>query len=128
MATAIVTTPQQAAHDDPEHVEQAARLDAINSALDASGLRPDLIELAAQPASVAQILAAHAPHVIETIRRASVQGGGWLDQDTYTCAGSLDAALLAAGAAVQAVEAVVTERVSNAFALVRPPGHHATPF
>jgi acetoin utilization deacetylase AcuC-like enzyme len=128
MPTAIVTTPRHAAHDDPEHVEQAARLDAINAALDASGLRPDLLELTAQPASLAQILAVHVPHVVDTIRRATARGGGWLDQDTYTCAGSLDAALLAAGAAVQAVEAVVTGGVSNAFALVRPPGHHATPF
>jgi acetoin utilization deacetylase AcuC-like enzyme len=47
--------------------------------------------------------------------------------DTYTTSGSWEAAQLAAGAAVTAVEAVVTGRVSNAFALVRPPGHHATP-
>jgi acetoin utilization deacetylase AcuC-like enzyme len=128
MRTAIVSTPRHAAHDDSEHVEQAARLDAINVALDGSGLRPDLLELVSQEASIAQILATHAPLVVETIRLAAAQGGGWLDQDTYICPGSLDAALLAAGAAVQAVEAVVGGRASNAFALVRPPGHHATPF
>ncbi|HEX5692679.1 MAG TPA: histone deacetylase, partial [Roseiflexaceae bacterium] len=49
-------------------------------------------------------------------------------QDTYTTSGSYDAALLAAGAAVAAVDAVADGRAQNAFALVRPPGHHATPY
>jgi acetoin utilization deacetylase AcuC-like enzyme len=57
----------------------------------------------------------------------SARGAVWLDQDTYLTAGSLDAALMAAGAAAEAVEAVVRGQASNAFALVRPPGHHATP-
>jgi len=48
-----------------------------------------------------------------------------LDADTAVSRGSLAAAYLAAGAAVDAVEAVVSGKGSNAFALVRPPGHHA---
>jgi acetoin utilization deacetylase AcuC-like enzyme len=128
MPTAIVTNPRHAAHDDPEHVEQAARLAAIHAAIDASGLRADLLELAPRPATVEQALTVHMPRVIETIRRATAQGGCWLDQDTYTCASSQDVALLAAGAAVEAVEAVTMGHVSNAFALVRPPGHHATSY
>jgi acetoin utilization deacetylase AcuC-like enzyme len=128
MPTAIATNPRHAAHDDPEHVEQAARLAAIHAAIDASGLRADLLELAPRPATVEQALTVHRPRVIETIRRATAQGGSWLDQDTYTCASSLDVALLAAGAAVEAVEAVIMGHVPNAFALVRPPGHHATSY
>jgi acetoin utilization deacetylase AcuC-like enzyme len=48
-----------------------------------------------------------------------------LDGDTATSAGSVDAAYLAAGAAIEAVEAVVSRTHRRAFAAVRPPGHHA---
>ncbi|MBK9712621.1 MAG: histone deacetylase [Kouleothrix sp.] len=126
MPTAIVTNPRHALHDEHDHVEQAVRLEAIERAIDESGLRDDLVEIMPLPASAAQILAVHHPRVIEIVRAASARGGRWLDQDTYTTAGTLDAALLAAGAAVRAVEAVISGQVSNAFALVRPPGHHAT--
>jgi acetoin utilization deacetylase AcuC-like enzyme len=50
-----------------------------------------------------------------------------LGADTYIMPGSWEAARMAAGAAATAVEAVLTGQVSNAFALIRPPGHHATP-
>jgi acetoin utilization deacetylase AcuC-like enzyme len=127
MPTALITTPCHAEHDDPEHVERDVRLDAIDRAIEGSGLRPDLLELTARPASEQQVLAVHDRRVPETLRHAVAQGGRWLDQDTYTTAGSLDAAFFAAGAALDAVEAVVTGCASNAFALARPPGHHATP-
>jgi acetoin utilization deacetylase AcuC-like enzyme len=126
MPTAIVTNPRHALHDEHDHVEQAVRLEAIERAIDESGLRDDLVEIMPLPASAAQILAVHHPRVIEIVRAASARGGRWLDQDTSTTAGTLDAALLAAGAAVRAVEAVISGQVSNAFALVRLPGHHAT--
>src|SRR5262245_51699627 len=127
MSTAIVSSQLHTAHDDPEHVEQAARLAAINAAIDASGLRPDLLELTPRTATSEQILAAHHPRVLEVVRRLSARGAVWLDQDTYLTEGSFDAACMAAGAAIQAVEAVVRGQATNAFALVRPPGHHATP-
>jgi acetoin utilization deacetylase AcuC-like enzyme len=50
-----------------------------------------------------------------------------LDPDTATSPGSWEAARLAAGAAIEAVRATMTGRARNAFALVRPPGHHAEP-
>lgn len=127
MPTAIVTNPRHATHDEAEHVEQAVRLAAIERALDASGLRADLLELTPQPASAAQILAVHEPRVVEVVRAAAARGGRWLDQDTYTTAGTLEAALHSAGAAIRAVEAVLSGQASNAFAITRPPGHHATP-
>jgi acetoin utilization deacetylase AcuC-like enzyme len=127
MRTAISTNPVHALHDEQEHVEQAARLLAIGSAIDASGLRPELLELAPRAASAEQIFATHHPRVLEVVRRLAERGGAWLDPETYLTAGSLDAALMAAGAAVQAVEAVIRGQASNAFALARPPGHHATP-
>jgi acetoin utilization deacetylase AcuC-like enzyme len=127
MATAIVTNPRHALHDEREHVEQAARLQAVEQALAASELPADLLILAPQPANLAHILAVHDTRVIEIVRAAAARGGRWLDQDTYTTAGTLDAALLSAGAALRAVEAVLSGQASNAFAISRPPGHHATP-
>jgi acetoin utilization deacetylase AcuC-like enzyme len=128
MTTTIITNPRHAAHDEPRHVEQAARLDAIEAAIDASDLRADLLELAPRPASEQHILAVHEPRLLAAIRATTAHERAWLDADTYTTAGSYEAALLAAGAAVQAVEAVVGGHATNAFALVRPPGHHATPY
>jgi acetoin utilization deacetylase AcuC-like enzyme len=128
MTTAIITNPQHAAHDEPRHVEQAARLAAIEAAIDASGLRADLLELAPQPAGERQILAVHEPRLLAAVRSTMAHERAWLDADTYTTSGSYEAALLTAGAAVKAVEAVVGGQAANAFALVRPPGHHATPY
>jgi acetoin utilization deacetylase AcuC-like enzyme len=52
----------------------------------------------------------------------------WLDEDTTAVSkGSIEAAEVAAGTAVKAVEAVVKDKAGSAFALVRPPGHHAEP-
>ncbi|HET9223333.1 MAG TPA: histone deacetylase, partial [Roseiflexaceae bacterium] len=113
---------------EPRHVEHAARLTAIEAAIDASGLRADLLELAPYPATEQQILAVHEPRMLAAVRSTMAHERAWLDADTYTTAGSYEAALLAAGVAVQAVEAVVGGRATNAFALVRPPGHHATPY
>lgn len=100
---------------------------AVGAALDASGLRPDLLELPPLAAADEHIRAVHQPSMIELVRWTATQTGLWLDQDTYTTLGSWDAARYAAGGAIQATEAVVSGRASNAFALVRPPGHHATP-
>lgn len=125
MTTAIVTSPRHTAHDHPEHVEQAARLYTIMDAIDRGDLRGELLELAAAPASESQILAAHHPYLLEVIERAAARGS-WIDADTYTTTESLDAAIMAAGAAVRAVDAVLSGAASNAFALARPPGHHAT--
>jgi len=126
MQTAIVTHPGHSAHDMPDHVEQAARLYAIDQALNRSGLRSELLELASLPASESQIMVAHHPRLLHVVERGSARGG-WLDQDTYVTSGSLETAVIAAGAAVRAVDAVLNGEADNAFALVRPPGHHATP-
>ena len=125
MTTAIVTNPRHAAHDAADHVEQAARLHAIIEAIERSGLLSDLLALEPLAASESQILAAHHPHLLQVVERASARSG-WLDQDTYTTEGSLEAAIMAAGAAIRAVDAVLGGEATNAFALVRPPGHHAT--
>jgi acetoin utilization deacetylase AcuC-like enzyme len=61
------------------------------------------------------------------MERFMARGGGHIDADTVVSGASWEAALRAAGAAVEAVEQVSDGRLDNALCLVRPPGHHATP-
>jgi acetoin utilization deacetylase AcuC-like enzyme len=61
------------------------------------------------------------------MRAFMASGGGHIDADTVVSADSWEAASRAAGAAVEAVDGVSAGRLDNAFCLVRPPGHHATP-
>ena len=68
------------------------------------------------PASEEDVLRCHTPALVERVRSFR----GWLDGDTVCTETSYDAALLAAGAAIEAVR-------RGGFALVRPPGHHARP-
>jgi acetoin utilization deacetylase AcuC-like enzyme len=67
-------------------------------------------------------------HNAEYIARLADTAGKdytYLDPDTQTCPGSFEAALLAAGGLCQAISLVCSGDLDNAFALVRPPGHHA---
>jgi acetoin utilization deacetylase AcuC-like enzyme len=65
------------------------------------------------------------PYVQGLFEAAPLEGLVAIDEDTSLSPGTLEAALCSAGAAVQAVDEVVTGKVSNAFSAMRPPGHHA---
>ncbi len=127
MTTALIINNEHSIHDEPRHVERAARLQAIMEALEESTLLDEVLSIPELPATDKQILAVHSIHQFETIRMASLHEHMWLDQDTYTTGGTLNAARMSAGTAIQAVDAVISKRATNAFALTRPPGHHATP-
>src|SRR5450432_3865648 len=124
MSTLILTDRRLLGHDaGPGHPESPARLQAILG--DLEGAPPDgVVFETPRAATAAEIDAVHAP-----AHRALLQGlegkRARLDDDTSVSEGSWEAASLAAGAAVGAVEAVWSGRAENAFALVRPPGHHA---
>ncbi|HMP39491.1 MAG TPA: histone deacetylase [Roseiflexaceae bacterium] len=117
---------RHAAHDEPRHVERAARLLAITEALEAAGLLHDLVALDAPPADEALVRSVHSASMVDLVRWSATHQGLWIDHDTYTTSASWDAALHGVGAAIRATEAVVLGTCNNAFALVRPPGHHAT--
>lgn len=127
MTTAIFRTTSHTHHDEPRHVEQAARLIAVEQALAASGLLAQAQVAVAAPARERDIRAVHSTRVVETLQYISLEGEAWLDSDTYVMLGSWEAAQQGAGAAIEAVDALVSGRAANAFALTRPPGHHATP-
>jgi acetoin utilization deacetylase AcuC-like enzyme len=128
MAETVILTDQSFdAHTWHGHVEVAARLEAVRAAITVSGLRSSLHNLTPRPAPDSALEAVHTPQMLRLVRQMASYGGGQFDSDTYVTADSWEAASLAAGAAVGAVDAVAGGRYGRAFALVRPPGHHATP-
>ncbi len=114
-------------HDTGGHVEGKDRLTAINTVLNKLQIKEKLFTIAPRPATIDQIAAVHDREYIRELRSEVESGGGWLDPDTYASPGSFNAALYAAGGLMNAVDAAMNKKVSGAFALVRPPGHHATP-
>jgi len=127
MSTAIVYHPLYLEHYQPGHPESPERLEAIMAALEASPLKARLTSLEPKPVSLERLERVHTPEYVARIRKLAATGGdAWRGGETYVCPRSYDAALLAAGGIVTLVEAVVQGVVSNGFALVRPPGHHAS--
>jgi acetoin utilization deacetylase AcuC-like enzyme len=114
-------------HDDPGHPENARRLRAILALLGRTNILTELTAIQGRAASDGEIMAVHRRALMEQLQILAYEGGGSIDGDTYVTSDSWTAVTLAAGAVLRATEAVVQGEVPNAFALVRPPGHHATP-
>ncbi len=74
-----------------------------------------------------QLTAVHPAGYVDEIRSVSESGGGALDPDTITSAGSYEAALHAAGGACALVDALLGGEAGVGFSALRPPGHHAEP-
>ena len=126
MNVGFVYDPIYLRHDTGQHVENARRLEAIISHLEQTGLKQQLKPIKPRPATVAELSLVHNEQHISHVQEVAQRGGGWLDGDTVMSPDSYEAALYAAGGTIAAVEAVVRGEVNSAFALVRPPGHHAT--
>ena len=107
------------------HPERPARLEAVLSGIARAGLADALVPVEPRPATVAELSAVHPREHLEALEQFCLAGGGHLDADTSASAGSWDAAVLAAGAGLDAVERLDRGEADAAFCAVRPPGHHA---
>jgi acetoin utilization deacetylase AcuC-like enzyme len=123
MVTALITHKAFYDHITPQgHPEQVARLDAVLGAL--GGM--DLLRVNAPLAADDDLLRAHPKGHVDAIK-AAAPSEGWrsLDADTHMSIGTLEAAYRAVGGVIKAVDLVMAGEAGNAFAAVRPPGHHA---
>ena len=126
---ALLYDPAVLEHQPPEgHPERPARVIEVMALLEQSGVLERLTRLPVMPATRKQLERVHAAKYLDFVENVVAQGGGYLDAgDTVVSAGSWDAATAAAGASIGAVDAVMTGGMDAAFAVMRPPGHHAPP-
>jgi len=118
----LISDERMLLHDPgPGHPECAERLEAVTQAL--QGLE-DTTWAQPEPATRAQIERVHEAAYVDLVESYRGRSGA-LDPDTATSPDSVEAAYLAAGAALDAVTEVVSGHYRHAWALVRPPGHHA---
>ena len=125
MPSVFLAHPSSLEHLTGRHPEQPARITAIERELagrDWLGFE----RISSPPAQRELLTAVHAPEYVSMIEQVVAAGGGALDLDTVASAGSLDAALHAAGGAVRVVELLLDREADYGFSAHRPPGHHAT--
>jgi len=130
--TAIICTKKYLEHNPGRgHPESPRRLKVIMEELKRSGLletgKCSVVE--PEPASLEDLKLVHESDYVQLVKRCCASGSGVLDLgDTVVSSESYNVALLAAGGAIKAVNLVMAGKFQNAFALVRPPGHHAGPY
>ncbi len=108
----------------PENPETKRRLKNL---MDVTGLLGELDSQSAAPASQAELARVHPIPFLEKFKGLSDAGGGELGLRTPFAQGGYEIAALSAGLALNAVKAVLSGNLKNAYALSRPPGHHCLP-
>jgi len=125
--TGLVYHPAYLEHDMGfGHPESPNRLRAIVQRLEESGIAARLVRIEPRKAEDEWITQVHTSNYLASLnRQAPASGRVSLDPDTAMSSGTLQAAYLAAGGALAAVDAIMAQQVDHVFCAVRPPGHHA---
>ncbi len=121
----LVYDPIYLEHDTGGHVENSQRLTSIISYLGERGILNELSLVKPELCSEDDLLLCHCEDHIRRVK-STAAFGGWLDPDTITSPRSYEAATYAVGGVIGGMRSVMEEELASAFALVRPPGHHAT--
>ncbi len=107
------------------HIESPPAKRRFRNLLEVSGLLEQLVQVKPREASGEELCRVHDERYIARIKKLSASGGGNAGDDAPFGAGGYEIACLAAGGAIKALAAVCEGEADNAYALVRPPGHHA---
>ena len=108
-----------------EHVESPESKRRFRSLLEVSGLLDELVRVRPRLATVEELCRFHDIEYVRKIEALSAAGGGMAGVQTPLGPGGYEIARLAVGGCIEAVDAVLDGEMDNAYALVRPPGHHA---
>jgi acetoin utilization deacetylase AcuC-like enzyme len=124
----VFEQPPSALLAEPElHPENAVRVRNMKAILERGPLAEHVRLHDGRAAGQEELALVHDPAYVESIRAFCTDGGGLLTSSTPASAGSWPAALAAAGTTLAACESVLAGEAEVAYALVRPPGHHAQP-
>ena len=107
------------------HPESHQRLEVLYGMLQETEMKGKFIEVQPRMATREELELIHVPRYIQLVASTAGQACTMLDPDTYACSKSYETAKLAAGGTLVAVDRVLGGELDNAFAFVRPPGHHA---
>lgn len=124
---AIGLMPTQGLYPPGQHFENPETKRRLKNLLDGYGITDRLTLLTPTPASTEELAAVHTEGHIQRVAALSRGSGGDAGEFALVAPGSDEIARLAAGGTMAAVDAVVRGAVDNAYALSRPPGHHAEP-
>jgi acetoin utilization deacetylase AcuC-like enzyme len=126
MTTQIAYSKDFNKHDNADHPENAKRLQVMMREIQNASFydkldffEPDLI-------SEEALYSVHSDDMIQQVKDISSTGDAWIDMDTYVCKSDYETARKAAAGLLQISRNVLDGKADNGFALVRPPGHHAT--
>ena len=123
--TGYISDPFYLKHKNEPHPENPGRLNAIQKNIESSKYYNNLTLIQPRKATVEDIAKVHGTGYIRSVEDSCRNGVRNLDADTVISSDSYQAALLSAGAGLEALDKILEGTVDNAFCAVRPPGHHA---
>lgn len=127
----LYLSDQYTEHRTGKHPECVDRIVRVNSALRGEAGGPNWTQNCEcpnwQPAKPDILARVHNADYVQQLEQWCSEEKGQIESDTYVSAGTWAAALLGAGAGIDAVQRVVTGTSQTAFCAMRPPGHHALP-